>query len=123
MSSEADGMLVAASGGHPLLGPCLKGLAKFSHLIDLDYIGDLMSYLKRLAGAGSGSSSSAEKHLKCLTVTERLHCCIVAFKVMRSNLDALNVDLQGFFVQLYNLILEYRPGSIGNFEASSSEER
>ncbi|KAL3715922.1 hypothetical protein ACJRO7_007646 [Eucalyptus globulus] len=37
-------------------------------------------------------------------------CCIIAFKVMRNNLDALNVDLQDFFVQLYNLILEYSPG-------------
>ncbi|KAJ6413405.1 hypothetical protein OIU84_006243 [Salix udensis] len=69
-----------------------------------------MNYLKKLAGGGSNSDNSSEKCAKGLTVSERLQCCIVAFKVMRSNLDALNVDLQGFFVQLYNLILEYRPG-------------
>lgn len=69
-----------------------------------------MNYLKRLAGGGSNSDNSSEKCAKGLTVSERLQCCIVAFKVMRSNLDALNVDLQGFFVQLYNLVLEYRPG-------------
>ncbi|XP_010056555.2 nucleolar complex protein 3 homolog [Eucalyptus grandis] len=91
---------------HPLLGPCLDGLGKFSHLIDLDYIGDLMNYLKKLACSGGKSDSSG----KCVTVSERLRCCIIAFKVMRNNLDALNVDLQDFFVQLYNLILEYRPG-------------
>ncbi|KAI6706266.1 hypothetical protein NL676_009228 [Syzygium grande] len=91
---------------HPLLGPCLDGLAKFSHLIDLDYIGDLMDYLKKLACSGGKTDSSG----KCLTVSERLRCCIIAFKVMKNNLDALNVDLQDFFVQLYNLILEYRPG-------------
>ncbi|OMP06730.1 CCAAT-binding factor [Corchorus olitorius] len=109
-SSEANGIITpGASGTHPLLAPCLSGLGKFSHLIDLDYIGDLMNYLKRLASSGSNSDSSAQK-VQNLTVSERLRCCIVAFKVMRSNLDALNVDLQDFFVQLYNLVLEYRPG-------------
>ncbi|KAK8651656.1 hypothetical protein V6N13_141244 [Hibiscus sabdariffa] len=109
-SSEANGNLTpSGSGAHPLLAPCLSGLGKFSHLIDLDYIGDLMNYLKRLAARGSNSDSSALK-MQNLTVSERLRCCIVAFKVMRSNLDALNVDLQDFFVQLYNLVLEYKPG-------------
>ncbi|XP_050224679.1 nucleolar complex-associated protein 3 [Mercurialis annua] len=106
-SSKNDGNLaVDASGNHPLLAPCLNGLGKFSHLIDMDYIGDLMNYLKKLAGG----DSSSEKPYKCLSISERLKCCIVAFKVMKINLDALNVDLQGFFVLLYNLILEYRPG-------------
>ncbi|XP_022717551.1 nucleolar complex protein 3 homolog isoform X3 [Durio zibethinus] len=111
-SSEANGNIPpGASGAHPLLAPCLTGLGKFSHLIDLDYIGDLMNYLKRLAARGSNSDSSAQK-VQTLTVSERLRCCIVAFRVMRSNLDALNIDLQEFFVQLYNIVLEYRPGSL-----------
>ncbi|MBA0699350.1 hypothetical protein Goari_000996, partial [Gossypium aridum] len=109
-SSEANGNITSGgSGAHPLLAPCLSGLGKFSHLIDMDYIGDLMNYLKRLAARGSSSDSYAQK-VQNLTVSERLRCCIVAFKVMRSNLDALNVDLQDFFVQLYNLVLEFRPG-------------
>ncbi|MFQ6650320.1 hypothetical protein Gotur_022318 [Gossypium turneri] len=109
-SSEANGNITSGgSGAHPLLAPCLSGLGKFSHLIDMDYIGDLMNYLKRLAARGSSSDSSAQK-VQNFTVSERLRCCIVAFKVMRSNLDALNVDLQDFFVQLYNLVLEFRPG-------------
>lgn len=107
-SEENTSTTPEASRVHPLLAPCLNGLGKFSHLIDLDYIGDLMKYLKKLASGGSTDNSS--QNLKILTVSERLRCCIVAFKVMRINLDALNVDLQDFFVQLYNLILEYRPG-------------
>lgn len=102
----------SASGAHPLLAPCLNGLGKFSHLIDLDYIGDLMNYLKKLAGGGSSQDNSSQKFLENLTVSERLRCCIVAFKVMRNNLYALNVDLQDFFVQLYNLVLQYRPGRL-----------
>ncbi|XP_002513380.2 nucleolar complex-associated protein 3 [Ricinus communis] len=102
--------VVDGPGPHPLLAPCLNGLGKFSHLIDLDYIGDLMNYLNKLAGSGINSSGSSEKCSKYLSVSERLRCCIVAFKVMKINLDALNVDLQGFFVLLYNILLEYRPG-------------
>ncbi|KAH1230827.1 Nucleolar complex protein 3 [Glycine max] len=94
----------------PLLAPCLKGLAKFSHLIDLDFMGDLMNHLRVLASGSSNSGNTSDKCSKCLTVSERLQCCIVAFKVMRNNLDALNVDLQDFFLHLYNLVLEYRPG-------------
>ncbi|KAK9150589.1 hypothetical protein Syun_008898 [Stephania yunnanensis] len=93
-------------GAHPLLAPCLNGLGKFSHLIDLDFMGDLMKCLKTLASCVGDSDAPPEN---CLTVSERLRCCIVAFKIMRNNLDALNVDLQEFYVQLYNLLLEYRP--------------
>lgn len=99
-----------AFGLHPLLSPCLKGLGKFSHQIDLDFMGDLMKYLRKLASDSGNSGNSSQKISKCLTVSERLQCCIIAFKVMRNNLDALNVDLQEFFVQLYNIILEYSPG-------------
>ncbi|CAJ1979347.1 unnamed protein product [Sphenostylis stenocarpa] len=104
------GALSAAVEPIPLLSPCLKGLAKFSHLIDLDFMGDLMNHLKVLASGSSNSGNTSDKCSKCLTVSERLQCCIVAFKVMRNNLDALNVDLQDFFIHLYNLVLEYRPG-------------
>ncbi|GAB2241695.1 hypothetical protein Droror1_Dr00018470 [Drosera rotundifolia] len=93
-------------GPRPLLASCLKGVGNFSHLIDLDFMADLMKHLKILASSG-GSSDVSEIHL---TVSERMQCCIVAFKVMRTNLDALKVDLQDFFVQLYNLILQYKPG-------------
>lgn len=102
-------MSVGKSETHPLLAPCLNGLGKFSHLIDLDYIGDLMDYLKKLASGGDGPFRES------LTVSERLRCCIIAFRFMKNNLDALNVDLQNFFVQLYNIILEYRPGRLVPF--------
>nr|XP_007132186.1 hypothetical protein PHAVU_011G073300g [Phaseolus vulgaris]ESW04180.1 hypothetical protein PHAVU_011G073300g [Phaseolus vulgaris] len=104
--------LSAAVEPLPLLAPCLKGLAKFSHLIDLDFMDDLMNHLKVLASGSSNSGNTSVKCSKCLTVSERLQCCIVAFRVMRNNLHALNVDLQDFFMHLYNLVLEYRPGSL-----------
>ncbi|CAH2067870.1 unnamed protein product [Thlaspi arvense] len=110
-STEVDTSLnPGAFGSHPLLAPCLDGLAKFTQRLDVSYIGDLMNYLKKLASSNSASNNTKQKKSKQLTVSERLRCCLVAFKVMRSNLNALNVDLQDFFVQLYNLLLEYRPG-------------
>lgn len=99
-----------AFGSHPLLDPCLNGIGKFAHLIDLDFMADLMQCLRKLAANGSKSGDSSENSSCQLTVSERLRCCIVAFKVMRNNLDALNIDLQEFFIQFYNLILEYEPG-------------
>ncbi|KAL2245114.1 nucleolar complex protein 3 homolog [Sesamum indicum] len=99
-----------ASGSHPLLAPCLNGIGKFSHLIDLDFMADLMRCLRKLAGSGIQSVDLSENSSCQLTVSERLRCCIVAFKVMKNNLDALNIDLQEFLVQFYNLILEYHPG-------------
>lgn len=95
-----------SSVSHPLLAPCLKGLGKFSHLIDLDFMGDIMGCLKKLAGLNGSQNSSPGN---CLSVSERLQCCIVAFRVMKKNLDALNIDLQEFYAHLYNLLLEYRP--------------
>ncbi|KAH7842812.1 hypothetical protein Vadar_009511 [Vaccinium darrowii] len=109
-SEGISNLSAGASGGHPLLAPCLNGIGKFSHLIDLDFMGDLINHLRKLAGGGSNSAGSPEKFSRWLSVTERLRCCIVAFKVMKNNLDVLNIDLQDFFVQLYSIILEYRPG-------------
>ncbi|XP_062215324.1 nucleolar complex-associated protein 3 [Phragmites australis] len=105
--SRSKGNNVSLGGSHPLLGPCLEGLGKFSHLIDLDFMGELISCLKKLSGYTDHQDKI--RHDDTLSISERLQCCIVAFKVWRSNLEALNVDLQDFFVQLYNLILEYRP--------------
>ncbi|KQK21286.1 hypothetical protein BRADI_1g59970v3 [Brachypodium distachyon] len=98
---------VSPGGSHPLLAPCLEGLGKFSHLIDLDFMSELITCLKKLSGYTDQQDEISQDN--GLSVSERLQCCIVAFKVWRSNLEALNVDLQDFFVQLYNLILEYRP--------------
>ena len=108
-TEENGSSLPGAPGNHPLLVPCLIGLGKFSHLIDMDFMGDLMNCLRKLACGGSNSDGSCNK---LLTISERLRCCIVAFKVMRNNLEALNVDLHEFFIQLYNLIIEYRPGRL-----------
>ncbi|KAJ3698354.1 hypothetical protein LUZ61_002059 [Rhynchospora tenuis] len=108
----------SASHAQPHLAPCLEGLGKFSHLINLDFMAGIMSLLKQLSSFSSGThlqsktfanNSDNRGSSNGLTVSERLQCCIVAFKIIKSNLDALNVDLQDFSMQLYNLLFEYRP--------------
>ncbi|RVW89587.1 Nucleolar complex protein 3-like [Vitis vinifera] len=105
-SEENGSSLPGASGNHPLLVPCLIGLGKFSHLIDLDFMGDLMNCLRKLACGSSNSDGSCNK---LLTVSERLRCCIVAFKVMRNNLEALNVDYRNSSSSFTILLLSTGP--------------
>ncbi|RZB80544.1 hypothetical protein D0Y65_030301 [Glycine soja] len=79
------GALSAAVGPLPLLAPCLKGLAKFSHLIDLDFMGDPMNHLRLFAFGGSTSGNTSDKCSKYLIVSEHFQYCIVAFKVTRND--------------------------------------
>ncbi|KAG4974468.1 hypothetical protein JHK87_031289 [Glycine soja] len=70
------GALSAAVGPLPLLAPCLKGLAKFSHLIDLDFMGDPMNHLRLFAFGGSTSGNTSDKCSKYLIVSEHFQYCI-----------------------------------------------
>lgn len=99
---------MAEYGPRPLLGPCLDGLARFSHLVSVEFMGDLLALLKRLAGGMGPSSGGEVQNSIPLGFTDRLHCCVVAFKIVRSNLDALNIDLRDFYVALYNLLLSHK---------------
>lgn len=116
----ADGSGAVGLGTRPLLSLSLEGLARFSHLISLEFMADILAVLRQLGGAGPASESGegvAEDGGVGgaggegggwieLSVEERLRCCIVAFRIVRSNLDALTVDLREFYTQLYRLLLE-----------------
>ncbi|EFJ11960.1 hypothetical protein SELMODRAFT_125068, partial [Selaginella moellendorffii] len=93
---------------HPLLGTCLQGLLKFSHLISVDFLGDLLAVLRKLA---EGKSS----------VEERLQCCVAAFRIMKANLDALTVDLKEFYVHFYDVLLHLYPDRNLDSENSFAE--
>ncbi len=103
MSLKEDGPV--ATDIRPLLGPALDGLAKFSHLISVDFMADLLAVLRTLAAGGHIVTGTQSDNL--LSVGERLQCCIIAFKIVRSNMDALNIDLREFYVRLYNLLFEF----------------
>ena len=75
--------------------PCaLRGLAKFSHLIHLDAIVDLLAVLKDLLANVSN-----------LPVDAAMHCILCAFKTLRGpGRDTLPVDPKEYLIPLYNLL-------------------
>lgn len=75
--------------------PCaLRGLAKFSHLIHLDAIVDLLEVLKNLLKNGDQLS----------TVT-CVHCILCALKTLRGpGRDVIPVDAKQYLIPLYGLL-------------------
>ncbi|KAK2563907.1 Nucleolar complex protein 3-like protein [Acropora cervicornis] len=74
--------------GHcPLLSPVLEGLAKFAHLINIEFFNDLMAAIQSLLNNEN------------LTLRETLNC------------EALNIDPRGFYNMLYSCLLQVDAGS------------
>lgn len=75
--------------------PCaLRGLAKFSHLIHLDAVVDLLEVLKKLLENGDQLSTDA-----CV------HCILCALKTLRGpGRDTIPVDMKQYLIPLYGLL-------------------
>eukprot|EP00003_Mantamonas_plastica_P026301 TRINITY_DN533_c3_g1_i1.p1 TRINITY_DN533_c3_g1~~TRINITY_DN533_c3_g1_i1.p1 ORF type:complete len:390 (+),score=151.54 TRINITY_DN533_c3_g1_i1:300-1469(+) len=84
----------------PLMPSVLEGLSKFSHLINLDFMNDLITVLKTLVGRPKQP------------LADVLHCAIAGFKIMQNSGDTLNVDLKEFYVALYTHIMKLPANSI-----------
>eukprot|EP00804_Cyclotella_cryptica_P024783 CCRYP_001733-RA/>CCRYP_001733-RA protein AED:0.33 eAED:0.33 QI:146/1/1/1/1/1/4/36/729 len=75
-----------------LLPICLRGLAKFSHLIHIDAIVDLMAVLKELL-----------KESQKLPLDAALHCILCALKTLKGpGRDMIPVDPKEYLIPLYN---------------------
>ena len=77
-----------------LLPAVLEGLAKYAHLISIDFFTDLFQLLDQIM---------AMPHL---SVRERLHCVQTAFQVMNGQGDMLTVDPRQFYSHLYQCLVE-----------------
>lgn len=75
--------------------PCaLRGLAKFSHLIHLDAVVDLLEVLKKLLENGDRLSTDS-----CA------HCILCALKTLRGpGRDTIPVDMKQYLIPLYGLL-------------------
>ncbi|CAI5479522.1 unnamed protein product [Closterium sp. Yama58-4] len=73
-----DGSGALSLPPRPLLPSALFLIGHFSHLLSVEYLPDLLSTLRQLA----------------------------ADRVMKANLDSLNVDMRGFVTLVYQMILE-----------------
>ncbi|KAG2441809.1 hypothetical protein HXX76_003419 [Chlamydomonas incerta] len=78
----------------PLLHPVLDGLAKYTHLISVDYMNDLLDVFSQLLAAPT------------LPLPERLRLLATTAAVLRGQGEALNVDRRDLYVQLYDTLLQ-----------------
>ncbi|KAI9249766.1 nucleolar complex-associated protein-domain-containing protein [Phascolomyces articulosus] len=87
----------------PLLPAVLQGLAKFAHLISVDFFDDLLNALKivleSLDHKSSGGTAGAGTR-------KRLLCIITAFELLSGQGEALNYDLKAYYSELYGILYE-----------------
>ncbi|KAK2148093.1 hypothetical protein LSH36_516g00022, partial [Paralvinella palmiformis] len=81
-----------------LLSSVLEGLAKFAHLINLDFFDDLFAVLNDLVNSGD------------LTYRESLHCVQTAFTILSGQGAALNIDPMNFYRHLYCTLFQLHAG-------------
>ncbi|XP_055746690.1 nucleolar complex protein 3 homolog [Salvelinus fontinalis] len=82
-----------------LLPAVLEGLAKFAHLINLEFFDDLLNVLQHLIQSGD------------LTYRESLHCIQTAFNILSGQGDVLNIDPLMFYSHLYKTLLKLNAGA------------
>ncbi|KAG0047182.1 hypothetical protein BGZ83_007730 [Gryganskiella cystojenkinii] len=107
--------------GSPLLPAVLEGLAKFAHLINVDFFTDLLEVLKKIMVGGPDS-----QHFDAFTAANRrtqLLCIVCAFQLLQGQGEALNIDLKAFYNEFYTSLLAVamNPDIEGNiFEAAEA---
>lgn len=82
-----------------LLPAVLEGLAKFAHLINVEFFDDLLAVLHTLIASGD------------LTYRESLHCVQTAFNILSGQGDVLNIDPLKFYNHLYKTLFGLHAGS------------
>ena len=99
----------------PLLPSALEGLARFSHLVNVDFFRDLLEVLKKIIQrGGSGGAEEVEAEEEDIEagdlgprndMREKLLCVVTAFELLQGQGEALNIDLGDFVSALYAIIL------------------
>ncbi|MEE6485629.1 hypothetical protein FKM82_014353 [Ascaphus truei] len=82
-----------------LLPAVLEGLAKFAHLINVDFFDDLLVVLHNLVDSGD------------LSYREGLHCVQTAFNILSGQGDVLNIDPLKFYTHLYKTLFGLNAGA------------
>jgi nucleolar complex protein 3 len=80
-----------ASHVQELLPPALEGLAKFSHLINIDTVMDLLAVLKSLL-----------KNVEALPLDASLNCVLTAFQTLQGPGKEMKIDQKEYIVPLYS---------------------
>ncbi|XP_054839841.1 nucleolar complex protein 3 homolog isoform X2 [Eublepharis macularius] len=83
----------------PLLPAVLEGLAKFAHLINLEFFDDLLLVLNSLIMS------------EVLSHRESLHCVLSTFHILSGQGDVLNIDPLKFYTHLYKILFKLHAGT------------
>ncbi|XP_041476468.1 nucleolar complex protein 3 homolog isoform X2 [Lytechinus variegatus] len=81
-----------------MLPAVLEGLAKFAHLINVEFFDDLIQVLHALVHKGD------------LKYRESLHCTLTAFHILSGQGDVLNIDPSRFYSHLYMILPQVHAG-------------
>ena len=87
--------------GIPLMTPALIGLGKFTHLISVTFMGDLMEVFRQLLAGGA------------LSVDQKARTLLTACEILSGHGEALNVDAGEFHRQLYKMLAQPSIGAGG----------
>ncbi|XP_043912597.1 nucleolar complex protein 3 homolog [Protopterus annectens] len=82
-----------------LLPVVLEGLAKFAHVINVEFFDDLLIVLNNLIESGD------------LSCKESLHCIQTVFNILSGQGDVLNIDPLKFYIHLYKTLLKLHAGA------------
>ncbi|KAG0143847.1 hypothetical protein CROQUDRAFT_48234 [Cronartium quercuum f. sp. fusiforme G11] len=101
-----------------LFPAALDGLAKFAHLVNIDFFRDLMSVLRQHIEGNFFSVTPDEeeedqnsaihnltRHRSREALGDKLVCILTAFELLSGQGEALNVDLTGFINDLYAVLI------------------
>ncbi|KAI8998713.1 nucleolar complex-associated protein 3 [Trametes punicea] len=97
----------------PLLPAALRGIAKFAHLVNIDFFKDLLQVLKNLMvrdaevhADGNADAPVAAPHdvSNIATVQHQLLCIVTAFELLSGQGEALDIDLSDFINRLYAIL-------------------
>jgi nucleolar complex protein 3 len=99
-----------------LMGSVLEGLARYSHLINQDFFGDILEALKELIGSAEAvdeqdtdEQDTDEKSTRD-TIRESLLCSITAFALLQGQdgkaaITNLHLDLNFFIANLFKILI------------------
>ena len=89
----------APARGTPLLEGALVGLGAHTHLVSVDFTGDLMEVFRKLLA----------KEDAPLAADQKARCLLAACDILSGHGEALQVDLGEFHRQMYRMLLQARP--------------
>ncbi|KAK3812849.1 MAG: nucleolar complex-associated protein-domain-containing protein [Benniella sp.] len=110
--------------GSSLLPAVLEGLAKFAHLINVDFFTDLVEVLKKIM-TGGPDAQNFDPYSPANRRTQLL-CIVTAFRLLQGQGEALNIDLKVFYSEFYTCLLTVamNPDIEGNiFEVSEASAK